>query len=236
MNSDPLNPLLETLSRSIGDLDRRLKSLERARQPYQGDWIDLNPTDITYISPGVFQINNVDILFIGDKIKLIQSGITKYFYVDYQDVETSIIFTLIPNGTVTFDSSDITSFAYSRVNTPSGFPAYFDWVPTIGTFGGGSISVTSNKYNFVQNGKLINLLVSFQFNPTSNPSIVTITLPVLANSILNTADLRPIVVNYSSIAVSYAWFQSSNQLYLISPVAFTATPCTISFDITYQLA
>lgn len=121
----PLNPLDNTLASKLFDLDQRLQSLERARQPYQGDYLQFISTYFTYSSVTritVSEITPSDFFQIGDFIYLVQSGTTKYFYIfgvgtDYLDIYAGTDYTLA--------NSTITEFGKAVVPNPLGAPSFF---------------------------------------------------------------------------------------------------------------
>jgi hypothetical protein len=63
----------------------------------------------------------------GDKIKLIQNSITKYFYVI--KIKDTLL-TITGGSDYTLTSDTITEFYYSHLETPCGFPGWFAYTPT----------------------------------------------------------------------------------------------------------
>jgi hypothetical protein len=71
----------------------------------------------------------------GDKARLTQDGVTKYGYITYTGAAGVIEIT---TGSVdyTITSSAISNIFVSRVESPLGFPDWFNWTPTLGAQAG----------------------------------------------------------------------------------------------------
>lgn len=120
----------------------------------------------------------------GMKLKLEQSGETKYFYITYVSMSTlteTVTLEIIGN---TLLDEDISNACYSYVDSPSGFPHWFDWTPTLDGF---SSDPTGCDYRFRIGGGTCFLHV-YQANAgTSDANNFTITAPVLSSYISQNA-------------------------------------------------
>jgi hypothetical protein len=100
------------------------------------DWNSYPKGSFVYGSSTTVSVSGLsisDLFQVGDKIRLVQGGNTKYFYI-----------VLISGSTLTLSGGDdyvlanelITEFSSSRLGTPSGFPTKFNYTATIlnGTF------------------------------------------------------------------------------------------------------
>lgn len=76
----------------------------------------------------------------GDKLKLTQSSIVKYFYV--VSVADTVL-TIIGGTSYTFTNSAVSDIYVSHQNTPIGFPQSMNYTPTITSGGGTPTTVTA---------------------------------------------------------------------------------------------
>lgn len=149
-------------------------------------WVDPRETWI-YVSSTTFIVNG-DITGRnrkGDKIKLAQDGIIKYFYItslSYSaDSETTTV--TVTGGTdYSLAESPIWNNCYSKFVNPQGFPCWFNYAPTLTGF---SANPTNTVYRFSINNNLC--IVEFQqgTNGTSNSTAFTVTAPVDSANISN---------------------------------------------------
>lgn len=119
---------------------------------------------------------------VGDKIRLVQSGSTKYFYVT---AVTSTVLTVNGGSDYTVANSAISAIYYSKDETPLGFPQYFNYTPTFANFTVGSATVVG-EFNMV--GKMVNYRIGVTLNSSTMGSSPTFTLPV-ASVALSTDDI-----------------------------------------------
>lgn len=82
-------------------------------------------------------VSYADRITAGDKLRLVQSGSTKYFYVT--SVSSTQIF--LTGGADYVLSGTFSSPAYSHAATPVGFPQYFAHTPILGA--GGAMTITA---------------------------------------------------------------------------------------------
>lgn len=92
---------------------------------------------------------------VGDKIKLVQSSTTKYFYVT---AVASTVLTVTGGSDYTVANSAISGIYYSKATTPLGFPQWFNYTPTWTSSGTapsigngtltGKFAITGKKYDF----------------------------------------------------------------------------------------
>lgn len=125
----------------------------------------------------------------GDKIRLVQSGTTKYFSV------ASVAATLltVTGGTdYTVANAAIASPAVSRDASPVGFPDAFNYTPTYTGFSG---SVSTNFAYFSLKGSMCDLYLDF--SGTSSTDTITATAPV-SHSGANGLDSPFIIFDNSS--------------------------------------
>ena len=118
----PLNPLDDTLAYTLNALKQDIDALQRARQPYYGDWIEIGVSSLSYSANNILNtaISYVSILNVGDKVKISQGGSDKYFFI-YKVTSTQIY---VNGGTdYTFTNSAFTTFAFSRASNPLGHPS-----------------------------------------------------------------------------------------------------------------
>lgn len=190
---------------------------------------------------------------VGDKIKLVQSASTKYFYI------TSVASTVLTvNGGTdyTVANSAISGIYYSKAATPLNFPQWFAYTPTLSgpTLGTGTLTAS-----FELKGKTCHGNIKFVLGGTSavGAGSNTFSLPIpvdytyyAANESLigigslydssapadnpmvtrlNASDVvRPVVINAAATYATYAGISST--------VPFTwATSDYFSFNFTYKI-
>jgi len=129
-----------------------------------------------YVSPTSFKIAGKNVAYRfpkGTKIKLVQSGATKYFYVVATAYSTDTTITITGGSDYTLASATISGQAYSYAAAPQGFPAYFNWTPT---FTGFSTNPTGyHRFKIIDN---ICFLFVKEDTGTSNSGGFTLTAPV----------------------------------------------------------
>lgn len=89
--------------------------------PATGTWTYASATTITVPSGATSKYS------VGDKVKLVQSGTTKYFYIT---TVASTLLTITGGSDYTLANSTISSPYTSNAATPLGFPQYFSYTPT----------------------------------------------------------------------------------------------------------
>jgi hypothetical protein len=103
-----------------GDMDLSSKSND--------DWLELNPANFTYSSATVLTISSpyvgTSLFQIGDKIKLTQNSLTKYFYVI---ATASGSVTLYAGADYSLTNHTIVSIYISRLSNPAGHPILFNY-------------------------------------------------------------------------------------------------------------
>ena len=122
MNQDAYLELVREISQLKGELED-LKIADKYKSSTSG-WI--YDTDTwTYVSATSFKIagKNVASRFPkGTKIKLVQSGSTKYFYVTAANFSTDTTVTITGGSDYTLASATISGQAYSYADAPQGYP------------------------------------------------------------------------------------------------------------------
>jgi len=130
-------------------------------------WTYLSATTITVPTDATTKYN------IGDKIKITQTTV-KYFYIVGV---TATILTVTAGSDYTVANAAITEPFYSKVETPQGFDAPFNWVPTLV---GWSANPATNVYRFSLSGRKCILHIRQAADGTSNAQSITFTLPITA--------------------------------------------------------
>lgn len=120
----------------------------------------------------------------GDKIRLVQSGTTKYFYV----VSTTDTVLTVTGGTdYTVANATIESPAFSKHQTPIGFPHWFSWTPT---WSGMTIGNATVNAKFAIIGESVVCRFSCALGSTSSiSSLVSFTLPVTGDAIYASSNI-----------------------------------------------
>lgn len=119
----------------------------------------------------------------GDKIRWTQTAGVKYGYIlsaTYSAPNTTV--TIAVNTNYTVANETITDFYISRESMPLGFPAYFEWSPSLVGF---SANPTNTRYLYnIQNGFCV-VHVRQATAGTSNSTDFTISTPITAATLSN---------------------------------------------------
>lgn len=167
--------------------------------PATGTWTYASATTITVPSGATSKYS------VGDKIKLVQSGTTKYFYVV---TVASALLTITGGSDYTLTNTTISDAYYSKVETPLNFPDYLSYTPTLANATVGNGTLVSK---FKMSGSEIHFFGSFVCGTTSAiATSPTISLPILLSSSYNTT-LNPIIgagtILDSSVAAYNAFYR-----------------------------
>lgn len=113
----------------------RLSAMERARQPYQGDWFQFNPSAFTYDSANTVNVATglvLENLFsVGQRVELTQNDIIRHFFIIKVDSENQQLTLSGGNGDNVLINDDITQFATSNIRAPIRMGAYLSYTPDI---------------------------------------------------------------------------------------------------------
>ncbi len=148
-----------------------------------GDGLDgwIYDTDTwSYVSATSFKITGKDVRYRfpnGTKIKLVQSGSTKYFYVTATAYSTDTTITITGGSDYSLDDAAISGQAYSYAAAPQNFPQWFNYTPTCYGWTSGTVTGTF-KYSVI--GNIVFLLIDMTAG-TSNATYANIDLPVNAD-------------------------------------------------------
>lgn len=190
------NPLDDSFIKLIDNLQSRVENLERARQPILLDWIELGANKISSNTSGVLTFpsgyDTQSAFRTGDRLRLTDSGAVKYGYVIDVSVQGQI--TIYGGSDYIYTNNlALTNVAYSRSPNPSGFPHFFNYLPTYtNALGANTIIVatnTSNYESFYMLGNRIDVFIShasFSLSGTVANQI-GLQLPIPINFSLNFA-------------------------------------------------
>jgi len=116
----------------------------------------------TYVSTTSFKVSGKDVRYRfpkGTKIKLVQSGIKKYFYVVATDYSADTTITITGGSDYSLVSGTISGQAYSYAAAPQNFPKRFAYTPIV-TYAGETTNPTSitTTFHFSINGSLVSVI------------------------------------------------------------------------------
>lgn len=149
-----------------------------------GDGLDgwIYDTDTwSYVSTTSFKVSGKDVRYKfpkGTKIKLVQSGSTKYFYVVATDYSADTTITITGGSDYALANENISGQAYSYAAAPQDFPQWFNFTPT--TYTGWS-ALPTGIYIFKIIGRLCIYPVDISAG-TSNGTSAELSIPVPAGS------------------------------------------------------
>lgn len=201
MYNNDLDPVFNDVANNIKDIKKDILEIQSSRQLYNGDWYEFGEKVFVFqLSPPFFKFSNPAIIpsqFIqpGDKIRIIQSGITKYAYAIGIGSLPNGSFTLVfePGG-IALNTDPITSFAKGIVPNPQGhpgvfFPSYNFITPTTGSFTG---STNNMSYFYVGTTLFLSVQVSGG-TLTGGPANFDISLPQTRITTFFDADIFQII-------------------------------------------
>lgn len=142
-------------------------------------WI-LDSDTWVYVSATQFKITGKDVTArfpVGTKIKSTQTTV-KYFYVTAAVFSTDTTVTITGGSDYSLVNAAITDPYYSYVETPQGFPQWFNYVPT---FGGFSTAPTINDCKFIVRGQTCIYILNCSASGTSNATSFTVSLPIITD-------------------------------------------------------
>lgn len=149
----------------------------------RGGWLEILHT-LNYASSTTVTISGdvTNLFAIGDKLRIVQSGSTKYFYITnkvYSAPNTTL--TLAGGTDYTVANVAISAPFYSHASSPTGFPEWFSYTPTVGVGTQGNATTTGSK--FKMNGREVVSTIMWTFGSTSAVgSNEQLSLPIAQNS------------------------------------------------------
>lgn len=191
---------------------------------------------LSYSSANVIasSVDYTGILNVGDKIWITQSG-SKWFYVT--SVSSSQI-GVYAGSDYTVANSIISGPYYSHDATPTGFPHWFNYSPTVTGF---SANPTGTVYQFAIVGQTAIVTVSQTSPGTSNATTFTISGPIACRAGSNAYVNAPFATNNgSAIATAVVQATSGTSTLTISKDAVggtwtNANGKAVNFTITYPI-
>ena len=132
-----------------------------------------------YVSPTSFKIAGKNVAYRfpkGTKIKLVQSGSTKYFYVVATDYSADTTITITGGSDYALANENISGQAYSYAAASQDFPQWFNYTPTIYT-GWSALPTGTYKFYAVGNTCFYNI---DQSDGTSNGATTQLGMPITA--------------------------------------------------------
>ena len=136
----------------------------------------------TYVSATSFEVSGKDVRYRfpkGTKIKLVQSGATKYFYVTAATFSTDTTITITGGSDYSLANATISGHAYSYAAAPQDFPQWFNFTPTY-TFQDWVSGTVKGTFKYSIIGNIVFLLIDMTAG-TSNSTAARIDLPVNAD-------------------------------------------------------
>jgi len=160
----------------VNDLQNSIVAVQSHLIPQLTGWIKMwvNPV-YGFATTVVFNGNNFWTFFpVGTKIKFIQGGQTKYFYVisaAYSGGNTTV--TVTGGSDYSVANQPITEFHIAH-GTAFGFPEWFNWTPTQV----GWVAPPTGVFKFKLEGKTCSVMIYQSGGQTSNDATTSISVPV----------------------------------------------------------
>lgn len=176
----PTNPTFSQVTDGVDDVEAAdinpiYNALTIAGEACNNGWTNPNET-WEYLSATSITIpaGGTNFYSAGDRIKITQTTV-KYFYVIGV---TSTVLTVTGGIDYTVANAAITANYYSKMQSPVGFPNYFNWDSTGGHNVQGGSAVTADNFKFNLTGGLVTC--TFNSVVTSNATTMTGTAPIAA--------------------------------------------------------
>ena len=153
---------------------------------FQGGWLSL--PDCAYSGAAAFSIAQdlSSLLSVGDRIRMTQSGATKYFYVVGVSVSGGITTVTVTGGSdYSLANAAITSPCFGKSASPAGFPDWFNWSPAYSASGSmtfTSVTTTVEKFKLVGKQLYLVLMATGTTGGTADVAI-NFSLPVTASTL-----------------------------------------------------
>lgn len=160
----------------------------------------------------------------GAKLRLIQSGTIKYFYVVSSSYSSPVTTVVITGGSdYVLANVAISANHYSRIENPVGFPHWFNWTPTFAGFSTNPVGT----YRFKINGRMVTFNIDQTTNGTSNGATFGVTSPTACASQTGGA-CALLVDNDVVLASSGRWFLATSGSNIVINKDMATTPWTTS--------
>ena len=197
----------------VNDLQDAMMAVEDFALDLRDGWC--YDTDTwTCVDATSFKIAGKDVCYRfpkGTKIKLVQSGSTKYFYVIATAYSTDTTVTITGGSDYTLASATISGQAYSYAAAPQGFPQCFNYTPTYRL---GWSEVPAGIYRFVLTGSLCTYIINMTAG-TSNSADARIGAPIVAASGMNYIGAWGLAYNNgTALAGGGRWLVLSGESYV----------------------
>ena len=163
------------------------KTKTRLNSPNDDGWISANET-WTYASATTINVPAGALLRFGkgDKLKMTQDDIIKYFYII--NVSDTLL-TIYSGNDYTLVNSVISNIFYSHISNPIGFPDLFTFTPNLSNITKGSGGTLIGRLRI--KGKIVELQCNFIFGTGSSVgSGIIFTYPLLAANTLAIPNVR----------------------------------------------
>jgi hypothetical protein len=174
---DNLNPNTDDLPKLIRSLDQRLENIEKSRQIYQGDWVDLNTGIINrsntvnnrFVVVGNFNMRRF--FSAGRKIRFRKNNSLAWHY--------GIAFRIRDNtfdvfGSTITPSETLNAISYATNETPSGFPQEFSYTTTEVS---GFATITDQDCYCSVVGNQVTVSNKIEFNCNTTTAFISFALP-----------------------------------------------------------
>jgi len=241
----------------IKQLEREVERLQKWERPDKTGWIPVSDT-WTYVSATSFKITGKDVRYKfpkGTKIKLVQSGSTKYFYVIATAYSTDTTVTITGGSDYTLASATISGQAYSYAAAPQNFPQWFNynvgWSCDSGTQPSIGNGILVGRFRLIGTSLLMRVSLRFgstttgggggnwQFNvPVTGLDYMYIGVAHIRNTGTNNYAryVQYYPVDYAVIKYFFGLDNETNLLYLTYNTPFTwANTDNLTFQLEYEI-
>ena len=170
--SDFDEKVIERLKR----LEREVERLQVKERPDKTGWIPVSDT-WTYVSTTSFKVSGKDVRYKfpkGTKIKLVQSGSTKYFYVTATAYSADTTITITGGSDYSLANATISGQAYSYAAASQNFPQWLNYTPVWSADGGTPVlgnGTLSGKFSMI--GANIHYLGNLRLGSTTSVGTTT---------------------------------------------------------------
>ena len=233
------------LAENLKDIFSRLSAIEKTRQPYQGDWLDMSNAMERDGVDDLVKFTNEDLLVenffsLGDKVRWKQSGDGSYSYGFVTRVDTDNNRLEINGGnTYTLDGDPEDGFSRGLVVNPLGHPGFLSFDPNITGTGDATFVSGDDTSLYTMTGGIVTLffkLVLGNFSGVTVPDGFVISAPFTPNGNFDTTRLVRITeVTPATTTDTLAVFDQATGFINFNNSVITGNDTQVTLDLIYDV-
>jgi hypothetical protein len=181
-----VNPVDPSFINKVKEIDKRQYEQQTARQPYVGDWFELNDSDYSintassgYPNLGILDCSNYDPRTrhtLGDRMRLKQGGAYAYFFIT--DMSSNTI-SVTGDISAVLSATTPTNMAVSKVAAPLGFPSTLTVRVAVSPSAGTTLSISTLDVEMYMIGSVVRFIKQMSATVSvATSNVIYVKLPV----------------------------------------------------------